>query len=171
MRHYFQTQTGVRRFTLWVNAGNQNAIQKYRHYGYAARRVWWTSVLANEMIPLMKSVTEILKEIRPEFDFSASNDFIADGMLDSFDMVTLVAALDKNYGISIPGHGHRAGKFPESANHRGAPAQERGQAMNLISVANASPASLVVVPANERSFVEEMKNFNFPKRARSSSRK
>ena len=51
----------------------------------------------------MKSLTEILKEIRPEFDFTASNDFMADGMLDSFDMVTLVAALDKNYGISIPG--------------------------------------------------------------------
>jgi len=51
----------------------------------------------------MKPVTEILKEIRPEFDFTASADFITDGMLDSFDIVTLVAALDKNYGISIPG--------------------------------------------------------------------
>ena len=51
----------------------------------------------------MKSVAEILKEIRPEFDFTASGDFIADGMLDSFDMVTLVAALDKNYGVSIQG--------------------------------------------------------------------
>ena len=51
----------------------------------------------------MKSVTDILKEIRPEFDFSASNDFLADGMLDSFDVVTLVSALDKNWGISIEG--------------------------------------------------------------------
>jgi acyl carrier protein len=51
----------------------------------------------------MKSLAEILKEIRPEFDFTASEDFIADGMLDSFDMVTLVATLDKTYGISIPG--------------------------------------------------------------------
>lgn len=51
----------------------------------------------------MKPIADILKEIRPEFDFTASNDFMADGMLDSFDMVTLVAALDKNYGISIPG--------------------------------------------------------------------
>ena len=51
----------------------------------------------------MKSLPEILKEIRPEFDFAASNDFIADGMLDSFDMVTLVATLDKVYGISIQG--------------------------------------------------------------------
>ena len=51
----------------------------------------------------MKRLPEILKEIRPEFDFTASSDFIADGMLDSFDVVTLVAALDKNYGISIQG--------------------------------------------------------------------
>ena len=51
----------------------------------------------------MKTVAEILKEIRPEFDFTTSNDFMADGMLDSFDMVTLVAALDKNFGISIQG--------------------------------------------------------------------
>lgn len=51
----------------------------------------------------MKTIPEILKEIRPEFDFTASNDFIGDGMLDSFDVVTLVSALDKNYSISIPG--------------------------------------------------------------------
>lgn len=51
----------------------------------------------------MKSIADILKEIRPEFDFAASQDFISDGMLDSFDIVTLVAALDKNFGVSIPG--------------------------------------------------------------------
>ncbi len=51
----------------------------------------------------MKALPEILKEIRPEFDFTASKDFIADGMLDSFDMVSLVATLDKTYGISIQG--------------------------------------------------------------------
>ncbi|HXD00885.1 MAG TPA: acyl carrier protein [Verrucomicrobiae bacterium] len=51
----------------------------------------------------MKPIAHILKEIRPEFDFTASNDFMADGMLDSFDMVTLVATLDKTFGISIPG--------------------------------------------------------------------
>ncbi len=51
----------------------------------------------------MKPLPDILKEIRPEFDFTSSQDFIADGMLDSFDMVTLVATLDKTYGISIQG--------------------------------------------------------------------
>jgi len=51
----------------------------------------------------MKRVAEILKGIRPEFDFTESNDFVADGMLDSFDMVMLVSSLDKTYSISIEG--------------------------------------------------------------------
>ncbi len=51
----------------------------------------------------MKIIADILKEIRPEFDFTASNDFMADGMLDSFDMMTLVAALEKQFAISIDG--------------------------------------------------------------------
>jgi acyl carrier protein len=51
----------------------------------------------------LKSVEQVLKDIRPEFDFTTSNDFIADGMLDSFDVVTLVSDLDQEYGISITG--------------------------------------------------------------------
>jgi ribosomal protein S18 acetylase RimI-like enzyme len=34
IRHYFMTQPAVRRFLLWVTATNENAIQKYQHYGY-----------------------------------------------------------------------------------------------------------------------------------------
>jgi methoxymalonate biosynthesis acyl carrier protein len=48
-------------------------------------------------------ITQILAGIRPEFDFSSSDDFIADGMLDSFDVMTLVAELDRAYGVSIDG--------------------------------------------------------------------
>ena len=51
----------------------------------------------------MKTVAEILKEIRPEFDFAASKDYIANGMLDSFDVMTLVSTLDINFDISIQG--------------------------------------------------------------------
>jgi acyl carrier protein len=51
----------------------------------------------------MKTVLEVLKGIRPEFDFTTSEDFIADGMLDSFDVVTLITELDESYGISIAG--------------------------------------------------------------------
>jgi len=51
----------------------------------------------------MQKILSILQGIRPEFDFTKSDDFITDGMLDSFDMVTLVSDLDKVYGISISG--------------------------------------------------------------------
>ena len=53
---------------------------------------------------MKKKVIEILNGLRPEFDFSdESLDFIEEGMLDSFDIVTLVESLDKEFGISIKG--------------------------------------------------------------------
>ena len=51
----------------------------------------------------MQRILSILQGIRPEFDFTSSHDFVGDGMLDSFDVVTLVSDLDKAYGISISG--------------------------------------------------------------------
>ena len=51
----------------------------------------------------MKTVLEVLNGIRPEFDFARSEDFIADGMLDSYDVITLISELDQSYGISIAG--------------------------------------------------------------------
>ena len=51
----------------------------------------------------MPDIAELLKDIRPELDFAASDDFIGDGMLDSHDIVALVSDLDKSYGISISG--------------------------------------------------------------------
>jgi GNAT superfamily N-acetyltransferase len=50
MMHYLNTQSAVRRFTLWVNAGNKNAIQKYEHFGYAPDGLV-DHVLANQMVP------------------------------------------------------------------------------------------------------------------------
>jgi acyl carrier protein len=51
----------------------------------------------------VKTLAQLLNEIRPEFDFAKSQDFLADGMLDSFDMVALVATLDEVHGIAIEG--------------------------------------------------------------------
>ena len=48
-------------------------------------------------------ILEILNEIRPEFDFNNDANFIDNGMLDSFDVVTLVTTLDQEFGISIDG--------------------------------------------------------------------
>ena len=49
----------------------------------------------------MNKIIEILQDLRPEYDFTQSKDFIADGYLDSFDIVSLVSALEENYGILI----------------------------------------------------------------------
>lgn len=52
---------------------------------------------------MKQQIINILQEIRPEFDFSQDINFIEEGMLDSFDVVSLVTTLDENYGISIDG--------------------------------------------------------------------
>ncbi len=46
---------------------------------------------------------KILSELRPEFDFNESLNFIEEGMLDSFDIINLVTTLDSEFGISIDG--------------------------------------------------------------------
>jgi acyl carrier protein len=51
----------------------------------------------------VKELEDVLRSIRPEFDFTSSEDFIGDGMLDSYDMVMLVAELDKTFGVSLAG--------------------------------------------------------------------
>jgi len=48
-------------------------------------------------------IIKILTEIRPEFDFSENVNFIEQGMLDSFDVVSLVTSLDEEFNISIDG--------------------------------------------------------------------
>lgn len=51
----------------------------------------------------MQRIYEILEEIRPEFDFKESDDFIEDGYLDSFDIVSVVSELEASFGILIDG--------------------------------------------------------------------
>lgn len=51
----------------------------------------------------MEKILELLTEIRPEFDFADSEDFIEDGYLDSFDVVTLVEIIESTFGIVIDG--------------------------------------------------------------------
>lgn len=52
---------------------------------------------------MKNQIIEILKGIRPEFDFGTETNFISQGMLDSFDLITLVTELDESFKISIDG--------------------------------------------------------------------
>ena len=55
------------------------------------------------MTELNQTIHTILSELRPEADFTASTDYLTDGLLASTDIVSLVAYLDGRYGISIEG--------------------------------------------------------------------
>jgi len=48
-------------------------------------------------------IVEILKDIRPEFEFEGVQDFFEEGMLDSFDLMTLVSTLEAEYKVKIDG--------------------------------------------------------------------
>ena len=53
---------------------------------------------------MKEKIIKILTDLRPEFDFTDENlNFIEEGMLDSFDVVSLVDALDTEFNIVIDG--------------------------------------------------------------------
>lgn len=49
------------------------------------------------------NILEILSNVRSDVDFGNSKDFIEEGLLDSFDIVTLVEELEEHFGIEISG--------------------------------------------------------------------
>ena len=51
IRHYFAAQSAVRRFILWVTVDNENAVKKYRHYGYNPDGLV-DNVLVNSLVPV-----------------------------------------------------------------------------------------------------------------------
>lgn len=52
---------------------------------------------------MRKKIIEILTELRSEFDFTEDVDFIEEGMLDSFDVVSLVDEIESAFGVAISG--------------------------------------------------------------------
>ena len=46
-------------------------------------------------------ILEILEEIRPDVDFEKEKKLITDGIMDSFDIVSLVGALNDEFDIDI----------------------------------------------------------------------
>lgn len=52
---------------------------------------------------MKERILKILSGLRPEFDFTMDVNFIEEGILDSFDVINMVTALDSEFGISIDG--------------------------------------------------------------------
>jgi acyl carrier protein len=50
---------------------------------------------------MREELMEILKELRPEVDFEAEKKLIDDGILDSFDMVSLIGEINDSFDVEI----------------------------------------------------------------------
>ena len=50
----------------------------------------------------MEKLLEILDELHPDVDFEAEEHLIDNKILDSFDIVTIVAEIDAEYDVAIP---------------------------------------------------------------------
>ena len=53
----------------------------------------------------MKKIDELLKELYPEVanEFDTSEDFVSDGLLDSFAMQLLFNTIEEEYGVTLQG--------------------------------------------------------------------
>lgn len=50
-----------------------------------------------------EKIYAILADIRPEFDFKESENFVEDGFLDSFDVVALVSEIEEQFNVIVDG--------------------------------------------------------------------
>lgn len=45
---------------------------------------------------------ELLRALKPEIDFETEKELIDDGLLESFDVITLVAEIEDRFDVEIP---------------------------------------------------------------------
>lgn len=50
----------------------------------------------------MEALLEILTALKPEIDFEREKELIDDGLLESFDVITLIAEIEEQFEIEIP---------------------------------------------------------------------
>ncbi len=50
---------------------------------------------------MKEKVLGILEELRPDIDFESGEGLISDGLLESFDLIQLIAVLENEFGIEI----------------------------------------------------------------------
>ena len=50
----------------------------------------------------MEELMELLASLKPEIDFETEKELIDDGLLESFDVITLIAELEDQFEVEIP---------------------------------------------------------------------
>ncbi len=64
----------------------------------------------------MEALLDILTDLHPDVDFDTCTTLIDDKILDSFDIVTLVAEIDSEYDVAIPAEELVPENFNSAAN-------------------------------------------------------
>lgn len=49
----------------------------------------------------MEQLIKILSEIRPDIDFTDEEELVDNGILDSFDIVSIISEVDNEFGVAI----------------------------------------------------------------------
>lgn len=102
MNFFLNSNNETARYTLWVDISNIDAIKKYEHYGFQKDRLV-NKIFINKTI-MKEKIIGILKDTRPEFEFDIEGvNFIEEGYLDSFDLITIVADLENTFDTKISG--------------------------------------------------------------------
>jgi len=102
MKYFLNKNRQTKRYTLWVDRINKNAINKYESFGFVKDRIV-NSIYINKNI-MVDKIISILVDTRPEFDFNDETlGFMDAGYLDSFDIVTIVADLEEAFDVKISG--------------------------------------------------------------------
>ncbi len=50
----------------------------------------------------MEALIKILEELHPDIDFGTKETLIDEKILDSFDIITIIAEVNEEYGVTIP---------------------------------------------------------------------
>lgn len=50
---------------------------------------------------MKETLIEILKDLHPEVDFESETALVSDGILDSFDIVSLVAEINSEFDVTV----------------------------------------------------------------------
>lgn len=51
---------------------------------------------------MMEELLEVLSAMKPEIDFKTEKSLIDDGLLESFDVITLIAEIEDRFEIEVP---------------------------------------------------------------------
>lgn len=51
---------------------------------------------------MMEELMELLAALKPEIDFEREKELIDDGLLESFDVITLIAEIEDQFGLEVP---------------------------------------------------------------------